>query len=455
MPRNQRALVVAQSGLLVACAALAAWLSRAAHWDPPALFVMLLGLAVLSEAFRLQTRTFTISATFLALVLAMILLGPAPAVAMGIAAMAVDAVRRRAPWRHALANLSTYAAFPLAGALLWEALGASAPGLGLAGYVLAVLALFMAMNLANFVLIGLDVAVVEGQSLWRGLRHVWLPLLPVELATGLLTAGVAYVYRDGNPWAIGLLAVVGLVFQYLLRTALTAIDANEQLERRTRELAALQFGVLGTMLQTLSMRDKMTARHSAAVARYAREIARELGLPERDQELVHTSGLLHDIGKFILPDSILFAATRLTPDQMAVVRRHPEQGARLAERIEGYGPVAEIIHAHHERVDGGGYPLGLAGAEIPLASRIIAVADTYDVMTARDSYRSPVSPADAIAELRRVSGSQLDGRIVEAFVAVLGRGGLSFRHADDADFERELNFERRVRDYAAPRAAAA
>jgi hypothetical protein len=439
MTRTERALVGAQLALLLASAALAAWLSRAADWEPTALFVMLLGLAVLSEAFRLQTRTFTISATFLALVLAMVLLGPAPAVAMGIAAMSVDAVRRRAPWRHALANISTYATFPLAGALLVELSGLRALEQGLAGYVLAVLALFLAMNLLNFLLIGLDLAIVEGQSLWRGLRHMYLPVLPVELATGLLTAGVAFVYSEGNPAAIGLLAVVGLVFQYLLRTALAAIEARDQLERRTRELAALQVGVLGTVLQTLSMRDKMTARHSAAVARYAREIARGL----------------HDIGKFILPDSILFAGTPLTPEQRAIVRRHPEQGARLAARIEGYGPVAEIILAHHERVDGGGYPSGLAGAEIPLASRIIAVADTYDVMTARDSYRRPVPPAEAIAELRRVAGSQLDGRIVEAFVDLLGRGGLTFRHADDADFERELQLEKRVRDYAAPRAAAA
>jgi putative nucleotidyltransferase with HDIG domain len=213
--------------------------------------------------------------------------------------------------------------------------------------------------------------------------------------------------------------------------------------------------VLGTVLQTLSLRDKMTARHSAAVARYSREIAVELGLSEREQEIVHTAGLLHDIGKFIFPDSILFAETRLTDEQFAIVRRHPEQGAKLVKRIEGYGPIAEIILAHHERIDGRGYPHGVAGEDIPLAARIISVSDTYDVMTARDSYRRPVPPSEAIAELRRVSGAQLDGRVVEAFIRVLDRRGVSFRHADDADFERELNLERRVRDYAEPRAAAA
>ena len=202
---------------------------------------------------------------------------------------------------------------------------------------------------------------------------MYLPVLPVEFATGLLTAGVAFAYGDRNLGAIGLLAVIGLVFQYLLRTALSSIERKDQLEGRTRQLAALQVGVLGTVLQTLSLRDKMTARHSAAVARYSREIALELGLSEREQEIVHTAGLLHDIGKFIFPDSILFAETRLTEEQFAIVRRHPEQGAKLVKRIEGYGPIAEIILAHHERIDGRGYPNGLAGEEIPLAARIISV----------------------------------------------------------------------------------
>ena len=208
---------------------------------------------------------------------------------------------------------------------------------------------------------------------------------------------------------IGLCAVIGLVFQYLLKTALSSIERKNQLEVRTHQLAALQVGLLGTVLQTLSLRDKMTARHSAAVARYSREIARELGLSDEEQDVTHTAALLHDIGKFIFPDSILFADTRLTKEQFDIVRRHPEQGARLVNRIDGYGPVAEIILAHHEKIDGTGYPNGLEGEQIPIPARIISVADTYDVMTSRDSYRQPVSSREAIAELRRVSGTQLDG----------------------------------------------
>jgi HD-GYP domain-containing protein (c-di-GMP phosphodiesterase class II) len=100
------------------------------------------------------------------------------------------------------------------------------------------------------------------------------------------------------------------------------------------------------------------------------------------------------------------------------------------------------VHAHHERIDGTGYPNGLAGDEVPWLSRMISVADTYDVMTARDSYREPVTPEVAIAELRRVSGTQLDGELVELFIGVLEGEGLAFGHGDDADFEHELQQER-------------
>jgi putative nucleotidyltransferase with HDIG domain len=453
---TERALVGGQGLLLGGSVVAGALLSDAADWQPVALFLLLLVLAVVSEAFRLETKTFHISAAFLALVLAMALLGPAPAALLGVIVMGVNALRRRATWRHTLANISTYAFFPLLGGALFEAVnGPELLESDAALYILIVFTLFMATNVVNFLLIALDVSIVDGQPVPSSIRHIYLPVLPVEFATGLLTAGVAFGYQNRNLAAIGLLAVVGLVFQYLLRTALNSMERKEELEGRTRELAALQVGLLGTVLQTLSLRDKMTARHSAAVARYSREIARELGLSEREQDVVHTAALLHDIGKFIFPDSILFADSKLDKEQYEIVKRHPEQGARLVARIDGYGPVAEIILAHHERIDGRGYPNGLVGEQIPLAARIISVADTYDVMTSRDSYRQPVSSREAIEELRRVSDAQLDAGVVDVFVRLLERRSVTFRHADDADFERELNLERRVRDYAAPRAVAA
>jgi putative nucleotidyltransferase with HDIG domain len=454
--RSERTLVVGQGLLLGGSVVAGLMLSDGEDWSSLSLFLVLLGLAVVSEAFRIVTKRFSISAAFLALVLGMTLMGPAPAATLGVAGVLFSCARRRSPWQTWLANVSTYAFFPLVGGVVFDSLGGNAllessP----AGYVVLVFAIFMVTNVLNFTLIAVDFRIFEGSDVWMSFRQVYAPVLPVEFATGLLTAGVAFAYQGRNLAAVGLLAVIGLVFQYLLRTALNSMERKEQLEGRTRELASLQVGLLGTVLQTLSLRDKMTARHSAAVARYSREIARELGLSEREQDVVHTAALLHDIGKFIFPDSILFADSKLSRADLEIVRRHPEQGARLVARMEGYGPVAEIILAHHERIDGNGYPNGLVGEQIPLAARIISVADTYDVMTSRDSYREPVSSREAIEELRAVSDKQLDATVVETFIGLLERRSVTFRHADDADFERELNLERRVRDYAAPRVAAA
>jgi putative nucleotidyltransferase with HDIG domain len=194
----------------------------------------------------------------------------------------------------------------------------------------------------------------------------------------------------------------------------------------------------------------MTARHCAAVARYSREIAMAAGFSKEEQELVHTAGLLHDIGKFIFPDHILKGGTKLTDEDWNIIRMHPYQGARVVSNLEGYGPVGDIIWAHHERIDGEGYPRGLKGNEIPALSRIISVADTYDVITARDSYRTPVSSFEAIQELRRVSGTQLDGEFVEIFVQVLAGKDVRYRHGEDADFDAELGLGKRVHDYSQP-----
>jgi putative nucleotidyltransferase with HDIG domain len=207
--------------------------------------------------------------------------------------------------------------------------------------------------------------------------------------------------------------------------------------------------MLGTMLRSLDLRDRMTARHSAAVARYSREIARAAGLPEAEQELVHTAGLLHDIGKFVFPDRILNGDATLTGADWEIIRSHPDEGANLVAQLDGYEAVADVIRAHHERVDGGGYPRGLTADEIPLLSKIISVADTYDVMTARDSYRTPMSSDNAIAELQAVAGHQLDPALVEVFVGLLEDKDLRYRHGVDADFDAELGLDKRIQAYAA------
>ena len=134
-----------------------------------------------------------------------------------------------------------------------------------------------------------------------------------------------------------------------------------------------------------------------------------------------------------------------------MIRRHPQDGATLVGRLDGYGPVADAILYHHEHVDGSGYPAGLIGNEIPLASRIVAICSTYDTLTARDSYRSPMTPEDAMAELRHVAGRQLDAELVEQ----LHRDARARRPVTFADGGRRLRDRARVRAARAQDGAAA
>ena len=443
-----------QTAALCASVSVGVLVSETADWQPLALVLVLFGLAVASDAMTVEMRGLHVSGAFFAVVLAMVLLGPAPAAVIGaLTTVATAPFNGRRP-SVAINDAAVWAVFPLAGGLMADALGIGTTGDDI-WFCVAVVLVYMATNVLNFLLIAIYHCVnTEGFRLLSSGKSVYLTMLPSEVATALLTATVAYSYVRVGIGAVALAAVVLVVFQYLVWARVQAYERGEELSKRTTQLAALQVGLLSTVMQTLSMRDAMTARHSAAVARYAREVARMLELPEREQELIHTAALLHDIGKFIFPDDILFADRKLTDDEWEIVKLHPEQGAKLVDRIEGYGPVAEIIHSHHERIDGRGYPSGLSGDDIPLGSRIISVADTYDVMTSRDSYRRPVSSEAAIIELRRVAGSQLDVDVVEIFIKMIESGRVAFRHADEADFERELAFERRVADYARPRVAA-
>ena len=193
-------------------------------------------------------------------------------------------------------------------------------------FAAAVVLVYMVTNALNFSAVAVYLRLRGVLGVREAFATVYRTLLPFEFATALLTAGAAFTYERIGIAALILLVVVLGVFHHLARTAVAAHDRGEELMQRTEELGTLQVGVLTTVLQTLAMRDAMTARHSAAVARYSREVARLLGCDEREQDLIHTAALLHDIGKFILPDSVLFANRRLTDDEWELVKLHPESG---------------------------------------------------------------------------------------------------------------------------------
>jgi diguanylate cyclase (GGDEF)-like protein/putative nucleotidyltransferase with HDIG domain len=186
--------------------------------------------------------------------------------------------------------------------------------------------------------------------------------------------------------------------------------------------------VLG-LAEALDVRDTGTARHSQTVGRYSEVMARTLGLGREHVERVRLAGVLHDIGKIGVPDSILSKPGPLTEDEFAQMRKHPEIGARILGG-SGLEDIRRWILAHHERPDGRGYPHRLVDEEIPVEAKILAVADAYEAMTSDRVYRRAIGEQAAREELSRHSGSQFDPRVVEAFLGVLAK---LEREGEDAD----------------------
>ncbi len=262
--------------------------------------------------------------------------------------------------------------------------------------------------------------------------------LPSAVITVALTVAGAAIYVEVGLAGIAFALAAVLAFSYM--GYLLA-----QSRARTEQYVSLSWGVLAGLLRALDTRDQRAARHAAAVARFASDMADAVGMSEQEQELAHTAGLLHDIGHFALSDRVAERGRVLTEEDWMAIQRHPELGAEMLRDLGMYGPVAEIVLAHHERIDGRGYPNGLLGEEIPEIAKIIAVAEVYDTLTAADTYRTRVGSFEALRELRRVAGSQLDAGYVEVLAGLLSGEGVEYRHADAADFDSELDMERRIK----------
>jgi HD-GYP domain-containing protein (c-di-GMP phosphodiesterase class II) len=180
----------------------------------------------------------------------------------------------------------------------------------------------------------------------------------------------------------------------------------------------LRLAAVMLLAETLDLRDAGTAAHSRTVGAFARETAATLGLEPARVERLHAAGVLHDLGKLGIADAILHKPGKLDDGEWREMRRHPEIGARILEHA-GLDDIAAWVRAHHERLDGLGYPLGLDAAQIPLESRILAVADAYEAMIAERPYRCGLPAEAARAELLRGAATQFDPDVVEAFLRTL------------------------------------
>lgn len=200
-----------------------------------------------------------------------------------------------------------------------------------------------------------------------------------------------------------------------------AMRVAPQLDGGTRDVAAERFlAVMLDLAEAIDLRFSGSARHSETVGRYAEMMAAELGFSEQRTRRVRLAGLLHDIGKVGVPDSILQKPGKLTDEEFELIRRHPELGAQMLDH-PSLADVSEWVGAHHERFDGRGYPLGRSSEEVPLEAAIVAVADAYEAMTSDRSYRSAMPSTIARAELEGWAGTQFDPRVVRALIALLDR----------------------------------
>ena len=173
------------------------------------------------------------------------------------------------------------------------------------------------------------------------------------------------------------------------------------------------------LTEQLEERDSLPRGHSERVARLAAATARELGLHEDEVRKIEQAGMLHDVGKIGLSEEIVGKLGRLSERELAIMKLHATIGLKILERVDGLDDIFPLVKHHHERVDGTGYPDGLSGDDIPLGARIIAVVEAYDNMIVDLPWRARSTEEEALGELRACSGTQFDGRVVEAFAAAL------------------------------------
>jgi putative nucleotidyltransferase with HDIG domain len=214
--------------------------------------------------------------------------------------------------------------------------------------------------------------------------------------------------------------IANLAAQALQRLRLDeqTVEQAASLSKTLNDLEESYQATLLSLSAALDARDRETEGHSQRVTKLALAIGRRLELSEADLTNLERGALLHDVGKIGIPDNVLLKTGPLTPAERALMNEHPRLGHEMLRGISFLKDALPVVLYHQEMYDGSGYPSGLHGTEIPLAARIFAVADTYDAMTSMRPYREPLSHEQALAEIRRCSGTQFDPVVVAAFLSL-------------------------------------
>ena len=405
-------------------------------------------VAAVAERGRVQLDSRTeVSISILPTVFAAAVFGPLAAMLVSAVSLIGDAPFER------LNRASSHTGQPRSPAIRWGIFTCSRAIYGAAAGFAAVAMAPVAQNATAQLVLATATAAVVAEPLDLGFTvlTLWIrrnrasaffrmcaPMYTVSVCLyAPVVAALAIAYTRVSPWTLPLFFIPALAAQrlfglYQRQRQLTAqlVDANTDLEK-----ANLSFAT--ALVTTLDARDRYTAGHSAAVAIYARDIAVRMGLPDEESGKAHLAGLVHDIGKIGLSAGVLEKPGALTLEERREMQRHSEIGERILNKVESYSEIASIVRHHHERVDGGGYPDGLTDEEIPLLSRIIAVADAYNAMTSDRPYRDAMPSRVARLRLAQAVDSQFDTSVVAAFEAVLAMSTEPYRMARSDEFSFE------------------
>jgi HD domain len=406
--------------------------------EAPVAVLALAGAAAVAERSSVRLTRYTeLSISPIPTLLAAVMFGPLEAALVGAASMLGDPeLSSRGSERAPRLKWATYTSTRfMTGAIT----GLAAQGVILAvpsefgGLIVATLVGALVSECLEIIFAVVTLAVRGGPV--REVAQTMVPLL--VLAPPIyapIVALLAFMYLEVSPWTLVLFLVPAVAAQRLfdLYQAERQLSADLTTANETLERANLQFAE--ALIATLDARDRYTAGHSAAVAIYSRDIATRMGLPLDIQEHTYLCGLVHDIGKIGLPAGLLEKPGALTLDERRQMQEHSAIGERILAYVAEYEEIATVVRHHHERVDGQGYPDGLAGDDIPLVSRIIAVADAYNAMTSDRPYRDAMPSRVARHRLAQAVDSQFDTAVVAAFEAVLASASEDYRLARQEAF---------------------
>jgi len=400
------ALVAAVSAAAVSLLAVNAWVFPAAssstNWNGLVAFA---ALAILCDTsfLRISFANINSSVAFVPFIASVMLFEhPWAMLISGVTAFTVDTFVRKKPAIRIWFNTAQYMLAVGFGAEVYRLLGGtSLSSQSFSFQAFAFIALVLTYFLVNSGSVALAVSISTGVSV----REAWTRIISGSFLYDFLASSLAvllvFLYLKFQLLGLAVL-VVPLFFVRHMH------HMNLQLERVNKELLEL-------MVKAIEARDPYTSGHSLRVSEYARSMARDLGLSSKQVDQIESAALLHDVGKIYEEFApLLRKEGKLTPDERMLMQRHPARSAELAATIAEFrGPVALAIRHHHENYDGSGYPDGLSSESIPLASRIIMIADTMDAMTTDRPYRKALTFERVLEELRKFSGKQFDPKLVE------------------------------------------